>query len=198
MVGFDMVVTRGTNFTTMWANYEGLGLRAREGTTQSLHLIEIETVRNEDGNAPCGNGGILGVVVHLREWFTGFSMIIPSGLVRNGAADVRRNLFGHLVVDAIENLRVRFVYNWVVAVIKLKRDGVDEMLLLVGSQRIKEELRLVIVLLEFLPADTFLYTLNLRRMTTTKLTPSLGIGDRQLTYNIHPLWAAPVGRPPSD
>jgi len=52
MVGFDMVVTRGTDFTTMWANYEGLGLRAREGTTHSLHLVEIETVRNEDSNAP--------------------------------------------------------------------------------------------------------------------------------------------------
>jgi len=104
-------------------------------------------------------------------------MVIPSGLVRNSAADVRRNFFGHLIVDAIENLRVRFVYNWVVAVIKLKRDGVDEMFLLVGSQRIEEELRLVIVLLEFLPTDTFLYTLNLGRMTTTKLTQSLGMGD---------------------
>ena len=52
MVGFDMVATRGTDFTTMWANYEGLGLRVREGTTHSLHLVEIEPVRNEDSNAP--------------------------------------------------------------------------------------------------------------------------------------------------
>jgi len=161
----------------VWANYEGLGVRAREGTTHSLHLVEIETVRNEDGNAPCGNGGILGGVVHLREWFTGFPMIIPSGLVRNGTADVRRDFFGHLKVDAIENLRVRFVYNWVVTVIEFKRDGVDDMFLLVGCQRIEEELRLVIVLLEFLPTDSFLYTLNLGRMTTTKLTQSLGVGD---------------------
>jgi hypothetical protein len=41
-------------------------------------------------------------------------------------------------------------------VIELKRDGVDEMFLLVGSQRIEEELRLIKVLLEFLPADSFL------------------------------------------
>jgi hypothetical protein len=62
-------------------------------------------------------------------------------------------------------------------VIELKRDGVDEMFLLVGSQRIEEELRLIKVLLEFLPADSFFYTLNLGRITTTKLTQSLGIGD---------------------
>lgn len=52
-------------------------------------------------------------------------MIFPLGLVRNGAANVRRNFSSQLVVDTIENLRVRFIYDWVIAVIKLKRDGVD-------------------------------------------------------------------------
>lgn len=51
------------------------------------------------------------------------------------------------------------------------------MFLLVGSQRVEEELRLVIVLLEFLPTDSFLYTLNPGRITATKLTQDLGVGD---------------------
>ena len=95
-------------------------------------------------------------------------MICPPGLVWNSAANVRRDSFGQVEVDAIENLRVRFIYNRVVAMIELEREAVDEMLLLVGGQRVEEELGLVIMLLKFLPADPFLYTFNLRRMATKR------------------------------
>jgi len=71
------------------------------------------------------------------------------------------------------------------------------MLLFVEGQRVEEELGLVIMLLKFLPANPFLYTLNLRRMPTTALAQSKSIG-RQLTYNIHRYSAGLVGRPPFD
>jgi len=46
-------------------------------------------------------------------------------------------------------------------VIQLERESVDKMFFLVGSQRIEEELSLIIVLLEFLTANTFSDTFNL-------------------------------------
>lgn len=94
-------------------------------------------------------------------------MIFPPGLVRNSAANVGRDFFGQVKVDAIEGLRVCFIYNRVIAMIELKREGADEVLLFVEGQRVEEELGLVVMLLKFLPADPFLDALNLRRMTTT-------------------------------
>ena len=133
----------------------------------------------------------------LREWFTRFPVVFLPGIVGNGAANVGRDFFGQVKVDAIEYLRVRFIYNRVIAMTELKREGVDEMLLFVQSQRVEEELGLVIMLLKFLPADPFLYTLNLRRITTVALAQSK-ITGRQLTYNIHHCSTGLVGRPPFD
>lgn len=56
----------------------------------------------------------------MREWFARFPVIFPPGPVRNSAANVARDFFGQVKVDAIEDLRVRFVYNRVVAMIELK------------------------------------------------------------------------------
>jgi hypothetical protein len=53
--------------------------------------------------------------------------------------------------------------------VKLERDGVKKMLLLVGGQGVKEELRLVIVLLEFLSADALLDAFNFRGISGAKL-----------------------------
>jgi hypothetical protein len=53
--------------------------------------------------------------------------------------------------------------------VKLERDGVKKMLLLVGGQGVKEELRLVIVLLELLSADALLDTFNFRGISGAKL-----------------------------
>src|ERR1700742_3604063 len=104
-------------------------------------------------------------------------MVFPPGLVWGCTAYVRCDLFSQLEVDAIENLCVCFINNGVVAVIELKREGIHDMFLLVRSQRVEEELRLIIMLLKFLPADPFLYTFNLRRVTTTKSAHSRRLGN---------------------
>jgi len=44
--------------------------------------------------------------------------------------------------------------------IQLEGESVDKMFLLVGSQRVEKELSLIIVLLEFLPANSFSYTFD--------------------------------------
>jgi hypothetical protein len=72
------------------------------------------------------------------------------------------------------------------------------MLLFVQGQRVEEKLGLIIMFLKFLPANPFLYTLNLRRITTTALGQSKSIGRLQLTYDIHRYSAELVGRPPFD
>jgi hypothetical protein len=94
-------------------------------------------------------------------------MIFPPGLVGDDAADVRRDFLGQLEVDAIEKLRVGFIYNRVVAMIQLERESVGKMFLLVGSQRVEKELSLIIVFLEFLPANSFSYTFDFRRIPNT-------------------------------
>src|SRR5712672_3063845 len=127
MVSFDnlplstsTVIFRGTDFATVRANYERPGLRARESITHSLYLIIIETVCNKNSNAPFDNGGFLGEVVLLRKWFTGLPMIFPPGFVGDGTANVRGHFLSKPKVDTIENLRVRFIYSGVIAVIELE------------------------------------------------------------------------------
>jgi hypothetical protein len=88
-------------------------------------------------------------------------MIFPTRFVRDNAANVRCDVFSQLEVDAVQNLRISLIYDWVIAVIELKRDSISEMLLLVGGQRVEEELRLVIMLLEFRSADALLDALSL-------------------------------------
>jgi len=102
------------------ANYEGPGLRARESTTHALYLVVVEAVRNKDSNTPFNNGGILGEIVLLREWFASLPMIFPPGFVGNGAADVRGHFLSEPKVNAIEDPCVRFIYSRVIAVIELE------------------------------------------------------------------------------
>ena len=99
-------------------------------------------------------------VVQLRERFTRLPMIFPPGFVGDDAADVRRNRLGQFEVDTIQKPRVGFIYNRIVAMIQLEREAVDKMFLLMGSQRVEEELSLIIVLLEFLTANSFSYTFD--------------------------------------
>lgn len=87
-------------------------------------------------------------------------MIFPPGLVGDDATNVRCDFLGQLKVDAIKKLRVCFIYNRVVAMIQLERESIDKMFLLVASQRVEKELSLIIVLLEFLTANSFSYTFD--------------------------------------
>ena len=103
---------------------------------------------------------ILWSVIWLREGFATLPMIMPPTVVGDDAADVRRNRLGQFEVDTIQKPRVGFIYNRVVAMIQLERESVDEMFLLVRNQRVEKELRLIIVLLEFLTANSFSYTFD--------------------------------------
>ena len=88
-------------------------------------------------------------------------MVFPPRFVGDDAADVCCDRLSQLEVDAVQNPRICLIYDWVITVIKLKRDGIDKMFFLVVGQRVEKELRLVIVLLEFRSADPLLDAFNL-------------------------------------
>jgi hypothetical protein len=122
-------------------------------------------------------------------------MIFPVRFVRYGAADVPCDVFSHLEIDAIQNLCISLIYDWVVAVIELERDGVNKMLFLVRGERVEKELGLIIVLLELGPANALLDALNFRGISRAELAIELVVNlTKKLTYDNHPPLGQRAGR----
>ncbi len=88
-------------------------------------------------------------------------MVLSRRFFRDDTANVDRDLFGKIEIDIVEQLGVALEHNRVVAVREFERNGIDEMRFLVISERVVEQLRLVIVLLEFLAPNTLLDTFDL-------------------------------------
>ena len=136
-----------------------------DGCPEALDLCEVETVRDKDSDAARLDRRLLRRIVQLRERRRRLAMVLTRRLFRNDAADVDCDLLREIEVDVVEQLAVRLVDDGIIAVRKLERDRVREVLLLVVSERVVEQLRLAKVLLELRTAHAGLHSSNLLRMS---------------------------------
>ena len=88
-------------------------------------------------------------------------MVLSRRFFRDDTANVDRDLFGKIEVDVVEQLGVALEHNRVVTVREFEGDSIDEMRFLVICERVVEQLRLVVVLLEFLAPNTLLDAFDL-------------------------------------
>ena len=160
---------------------------------EPFHYIHLETIRDKDRNPPRHDQRLLWHEIHLRESDGPPPVALPLRLWGRVTSDVDRDHLGQLVVDLVELGNGILVDERIVAVTKLERNGVDQVLLLHRREGVVEELRLAKVFLELWSASAEFHAMQLLRILL--VSPLIRIGGRDRIEPIRPVVHTAFGNP---
>lgn len=144
----------GLDGSASCANDPGGRRGAGQRRAYRSHFRPIETVRDEYRDAPRSDSRFRRCVVHLGQGGALLAVIRTERLLGHHTTDVCCNRPSELEVDVVQELGVALVHDRIVAMRQFERKGGDNVSLLVRGQRVPEQLRLVVMLLEFRGADS--------------------------------------------
>lgn len=149
-LGGGPVLAVGVDGGALGADDEGQGHGGLDGGLHAGEGDGVVAVADDDGDAAAHDSGCLGEKLGLGEVRGAAAVVLLEGLGWDRGADHLGDFLGELEVDFGEAVAGEaFVDDGVVAVVELEAEGLLHVELLVLGHGVVEELRLAVVLAEF-------------------------------------------------